>query len=445
MTSFHPAGLRVHTVEVEVEKLQTDLLTHVPADTPAEQVFSWIREGDGLVGWGVAAQHRSTGAGRFDDAEAWWQALVAASQVSDAVEVPGSGLASFGSFAFADSSPEGGVLSVPSVILGRRDGKAWVTLARPRDEEAEHTHTADLAADVLGSVTDLAPLPPTDISDGAVAARDWPRIIGEAVTRIESGGLSKVVLARDIQARADTPLPVTTMLSRLAGRYRATWTFAVHGLIGATPEMLVRLQHGQVRSRVLAGTVRRDHDPAPSVTEAHPELDATGHRVDPRLHLVSSAKELEEHSLAVASVAQALRPHCADLQVPAEPFVLELPDVYHLATDLVGSLGTGATSIRLAQALHPSAAVCGTPTVAAAAVIAELEGMDRGRYAGPVGWTDASGEGDWGIALRCGQLSPDAHTVRLFAGGGIMAASDPEAELAETELKFATMRHALDL
>jgi len=277
-----------------------------------------------------------------------------------------------------------------------------------------------------------------------VAPEDWPAVIAGAIRRIEAGEVAKVVLARDVVAESDQPIDTVTLLRRLASRYAATWTFAVDGLIGATPEMLVRLQQGRVRSRVLAGTVRRDRSPAPSVTETHPELEET-HRPDPRLHLVSDAKELEEHAFAVRSVADALAPHCRSLQVPEEPFVLELPDVYHLATDLSGEAADDATSLDLAAALHPSAAVCGTPSEDAARLIAELEGMDRGRYAGPVGWVDARGDGDWGIALRCGQLSAGGRSMRLFAGGGIVAASDPQAELAETEVKLAAMRHALGL
>jgi menaquinone-specific isochorismate synthase len=232
------------------------------------------------------------------------------------------------------------------------------------------------------------------------------------------------------------------VLERLQARYGATWTFAVDGLVGATPEMLVRLQGGRARSRVLAGTIRRAEAAAASPV---PPTPAGDHPTDPRLRLVRSVKDLDEHAYAVRSVAEALRPHCTDLQVPEDPYVLELPDVYHLASDLTGRMVSGATSLRLAAALHPSAAVCGTPTPAAAAVIEELEGMDRGRYAGPVGWVDGSGDGDWGIALRCGELAPDRRSLRIFAGGGIVAASDPRAELAETEVKLTAMRHALGL
>jgi menaquinone-specific isochorismate synthase len=206
----------------------------------------------------------------------------------------------------------------------------------------------------------------------------------------------------------------------------------VDGLLGATPEMLVRREKGLVTSRVLAGTIRRTGDD-------DRDLALAG-------SLARSSKDLEEHEYAVRSVADALDPYCSGMNVPETPFVLHLPNVMHLATDVTGVLRSGgdASSLGLAAALHPSAAVCGTPTAAAAAMISELEGMDRGRYAGPVGWMDASGDGEWGIALRCAQVDPqDGRRLRLFAGCGIVAGSDPEAELAESTAKLVPMRDAL--
>jgi menaquinone-specific isochorismate synthase len=175
--------------------------------------------------------------------------------------------------------------------------------------------------------------------------------------------------------------------------------------------------------------------------------------------------DLAEHEYAVRSVAEALAPHCSSMNVPESPFVLHLPNVMHLATDVAGVLADGATSLRLAAALHPTAAVCGTPTDAARDVIRALECMDRGRYTGPVGWIDARGDGEWGIALRCAEIVPDAgsaagapadptpgpstpdgtgpRTLRLFAGCGIVSGSDPSAELAESDAKLVPMRDAL--
>ncbi len=237
------------------------------------------------------------------------------------------------------------------------------------------------------------------------------------------------MLARDLVATADEPIDVRWPLRRLAEAYPMCWTFHVDGMFGATPEMLVRRERGLVTSRVLAGTIRRTGDDDRDLA-----LAAT---------LARSSKDLEEHEYAVRSVADALEPHCSSMNVPEAPFVLHLPNVMHLATDVAGVVHDAATvsSLQLAEALHPSAAVGGTPTPVATALIAEIEGMDRGRYAGPVGWMDATGDGEWGIALRSAQL--DGTTVRLFAGCGIVADSDPEAELAEAQAKFVPVRDSL--
>jgi menaquinone-specific isochorismate synthase len=193
--------------------------------------------------------------------------------------------------------------------------------------------------------------------------------------------------------------------------------------------MLVRRERGLVTSRVLAGTIRPTGDDDRDLALA--------------ASLARSSKDLEEHEYAVRSVADALVPHCTSMNVPEAPFVLHLPNVMHLATDVAGVVHDAATvsSLQLAEALHPSAAVGGTPTAVATALISEIEQMDRGRYAGPVGWMDATGDGEWGIALRSASI--DGPTVRLFAGCGIVADSDPEAELAESQAKFVPVRDAL--
>ena len=434
--------LRARTVAVDAPG---DLLTRVPDEVDPREAVAWLREGDGLVGWGRVAHLECTGPERFATAEQWWTSLHAVAEVEDEVRLPGTGLVAFGSFAFSPASADASVLTVPRVVIGRRDGLAWVTTVVRDDEPWPTAHPAEL----LGrSNPDLAVLDPLVESDGSIPAAQWPEVIAAAVSRIAEGEVDKVVLARDVAVRHrdGQAVRLAPVLERLEKRYAATWTFAVDGLVGATPEMLVRLQGGRARSRVLAGTIRRPNG-IPVARAGDPALAAAGadHPADPRLRLVSSAKDLDEHAFAVRSVAEALAPHCSEMMVPEAPYVLELPDVYHLASDISGTMRSGATSLRLAAALHPSAAVCGTPTEPAARLIDELEGMDRGRYAGPVGWMDASGDGDWGIALRCGELSDDRHSMRLFAGGGIVAASDPQAELAETEVKLTAMRHALGL
>ena len=389
---------------------------------PRDGALAWVRRGEGIVGWGSAATVQTSGEDRFAAAGAAWAELTRHAAVRDEVGLPGTGPVAFGSFAFSPHSPAGGVLVVPEVVVGCRDGFWWVT-------------TIAAGAEIPGSRTPRRRRPPQShgqvtYADGARSAPDWERVVAAAIARIGRGEVEKVVLARDLEALAERPLDPRRLLDRLATRYPGCWTFSVDGLVGATPEMLVRREKGLVTSRVLAGTIRRTGDDGRDLALA--------------ARLARSSKDLEEHEYAVRSVAQALAPHCATTNVPEAPFVLHLANVMHLATDVTGVLADASSSLELAAALHPSAAVCGTPTTSAAALIEELEGMDRDRYAGPVGWMDAQGDGEWGIALRCARLDPaDRRRARLFAGCGIVAGSDPEAELGESDAKLVPMREAL--
>ncbi|GAB3025412.1 isochorismate synthase [Nocardioides flavus (ex Wang et al. 2016)] len=398
----------VRTVPVDLADLPLlDLL-------PREQPVSWLRRGEGLVGWGVAARLETSGPTRFSDAVKWWAETVARADVVDHVGEPGTGPVCFGAFAFADE-PGDSVLVIPQVVVGRRGDRAWLT-------------TVSVDAPVLAPTEPPAPPAGLVFSDGARNGEEWMSVVAEAVRRIGAGDLEKVVLARDLIATTDEPLDVRWPLRRLAAQYEMCWTFHVDGLFGATPEMLVRRERGLVTSRVLAGTIRRTGD-----DERDLALAAT---------LARSSKDLEEHEYAVRSVADALEPHCSSMNVPEAPFVLHLPNVMHLATDVNGVVHDVATSLQLAESLHPSAAVGGTPTPEATRLIEEIEGMPRDRYAGPVGWMDASGDGEWGIALRSAMVTESG--VRLFAGCGIVASSDPEAELAESQAKFVPVRDALE-
>ena len=416
MTSA-PAAARlvVHTIEIADPG---DLLHLLPR---TDQTLAWMRRGEGIVGWGEAARVETGGADRFQDAALWWRDLTAVATVSDSVAMPGSGLVCFGSFGFTQT-PGTSVLIVPKVVIGRRSGVSWLTTV---------TTESDLVDRVVPTPTE-PPAPPHQIafSDGTQSGTAWESVVADAVARINAGDLDKVVLARDLIAKARGQIDVRWPLQRLAADYDTCWTFHVDGLFGATPEMLVRREKGLVTSRVLAGTIRRTGDDERDLVRA-----AT---------LARSSKDLEEHEYAVRSVADALAPYCDSMNLPDAPFVLHLPNVMHLATDVTAVThdgGVGASVLDLAAALHPSAAVGGTPTKAAVALIEEIEGMDRGRYAAPVGWMDASGDGEFGIALRAGQLTGD--TVRLFAGCGIVADSDPEDELAEAMAKFVPVRDAL--
>ena len=418
-SSFPVPRLVVRTTEVRDDTNLLQLL-------PSRDATAWVRRGEGFVGHGEAIRLDVSGPDRFGTAVRWWSAVADAAAVRNEVGEPGTGLLAFGSFAFA-AEPGDSTLVVPRIVVGRRGGRSWLT-----------TVTVEPSLPGVPSLASLrAGAPPVSrpegvvYADGALTGTEWVAAVSEAVRRIGAGELGKVVLARDLLAVAAEPLDIRWPLRRLAVRYPACWTYAVRGLIGATPEMLVRLENGLVTSRVLAGTIRRSDDDAHDLALA--------------ASLARSSKDLEEHEYAVRSVADALAPHCSSVNVPESPFVLHLPNVMHLATDLAGVLTDSSTSLELAAALHPSAAVCGTPTPVALRVIPELEQMDRGRYAGPVGWMDTAGNGEWGIALRCAQVDEDDPSrLRLFAGCGIVADSVPEAELAEAQAKLVPIRDALD-
>ncbi|MCW2799763.1 MAG: isochorismate synthase [Aeromicrobium sp.] len=385
---------------------------------PPDDALAWVHGGDGLVGWGRAAEFRTSGADRFTEASDWWLDLSSHAVVRDDVDVPGSGLVTFGSFTFDDDA-EGSILIVPEVVVGRRDGLTWVTVIG----------LGIAASPEVAPQGAPAPARGTTFADGPVDSIRWQSLVAEAVRRIDGGGLDKVVLARDLVASLEAPLDVRDPLTRLASEYPSCWTFHVDGFFGSTPEMLIRLERGLVTSRVLAGTIRRTGD------DAH-DLALAG-------SLARSSKDLEEHEYAVRSVADALAPHCTSMNVPESPFVLHLPNVMHLATDVTGVIRDDASALTLAASLHPSAAVGGTPTKDAVALINEIEQLDRGRYAGPVGWIGASGDGEWGIGLRSAQVEDDGTKVRLFAGCGIVADSVPADELAESNAKLIPVRDAL--
>ncbi|GAB3450532.1 chorismate-binding protein [Phycicoccus ginsengisoli] len=398
------------------------LLALLPDVADPRALTSWVRRGEGLVGWGRALEFTAHGEDRFAECERWWRQVVDTAVVRDDVRVPGTGPVTFGSISYAAGSPAGATLVVPEVVVGARDGRWWVTTIGT---------TAELPVPVEPT-PQPEPAEPVGVTfaDGSLSPARWAVAVDEAVRRITAGELDKVVLARDLRVQATEPVDARWLLQRLAERYDTTWVFAVDGLVGASPEMLVRLERGLVTSRVLAGTIRRTGD------DEH-DLALAG-------SLARSSKDLEEHEYAVRSVADALRPHCSSMNVPESPFVLHLSNVMHLATDVAGVLADGSTSLVLAASLHPSAAVCGTPSDRADAVITELEHMDRGRYAGPVGWMDSSGDGEWAIALRSGAYEPGSTTsMRLFAGCGIVAGSDPDAEVAESDAKLVPMRDAL--
>ena len=387
---------------------------------PVPAMVAWVRRTAGLAGWGEAARVAlPAGADRFTAAEKWLGEVTDRAIIDDGVRRRGSGLVAFGTFTFDDAS-DGSVLIVPRVILGRDGtGNAWLTTITPAGERPWTPGPFE------------PPVPPGDLRwhDGSLSAPEWEQAVGEAVHRItHSADLHKVVLARDLHASADIPIDPRVLLRWLAARYPGCFTFACDGLVGATPELLIRKAGWEVSSLVLAGTVPRGATPAEDSALAR--------------GLLGSAKENEEHEYAAASLRDTLSPLCTAMYVAPRPELIRLPNVQHLGTWVHGTLTTERSALALVAAVHPTAAVGGTPTDAAVEVIRELESMDRERYAGPVGWVDAVGNGEWGIALRSAQLS--GRTARLFAGCGIVAGSEPAAELAETLVKLQPMRGALE-
>ena len=388
------------------------LLDLLPTTSP----ISWVRNGEGLVGWGVHATTTVTGKNRFEQARAWWHEQLETFSISNSVHGSGTGPVLFTSFSF--DRDEESVLVIPQVVVGKKGKSSWITWI------------GDQSQPTLPQNAPLTNTATFTFGEGTLTSAEWMKRVADAVSRVSNTEVEKVVLARDVIATADSDIDPRPILKKLAAEYPTTWTFAVDGLVGATPELLLRLSRGMVTSRVLAGTISKTGQDEKDLALA--------------ASLARSSKDLEEHEYAVRSVADALDPFCSSTNVPDSPYVLHLANVMHLATDVTGALIESKQHVdafSLLQALHPSAAVCGTPRNIAFDIIDEIEGMNRGRYAGPVGWIDASGDGELGIALRSGQITD--RSIRIFAGCGIVAASTPEKELEESAAKMIPMRSAL--
>jgi len=403
--------------------ITTEMLGEHPTlssmNTDLDLTSAWIRSGDGLVGFGEYKKFIVTGEDRFDRARAWWNDQLSEFKINNNVHGSGTGPLLFASFAFDSSSPS--VLVIPQIVLGQKNGKSWITWIGDKNQPGlEKISNSSISGEITWQ-------------DAAKDEEVWRQQVTKAITAIKDGLVEKVVLARDLTATSTKEIDTRSLLQRLEIEYPSTWLFLVNGLVGATPELLVRLSKSLVTSRVLAGTIRKSGNEDRDLALA--------------ASLAKSSKDLEEHEYAVKSVADGLAPFCSSTNVPESPFVLHLANVMHLATDVTGVLNSSARQadiFTLIEQLHPSAAVCGTPTEVAKIYISQLEQMDRGRYSGPVGWIDAQGDGEIAIALRCGLLSEDRKSIRIFAGCGIVADSNPEKEFAESQSKLIPMRTALD-
>jgi menaquinone-specific isochorismate synthase len=403
--------------------ITTELLGEHPLlssiSTAKDLSTAWIRSGDGLIGFGVYKELEISGPERFTLARNWWDKEVANFTIKNNVHGGGTGPILFTSFAFDENQPS--KLIIPQIVIGQKNGKSWITwIGETSQPEISQLKNSAVSGGIKWQA-------------GSISEEKWRNQVAVAIKSINDGELEKVVLARDLTATSTSAIDARQLLKRLEIEYPSTWLFLVDGLVGATPELLVRLSKSLVTSRVLAGTIRKTGDEDRDLTLA--------------ASLAKSSKDLEEHEYAVRSVADALAPFCSSTNVPDSPFVLHLSNVMHLATDVTGVLNDSAkpTDIfTLISELHPSAAVCGTPTKKASELITELEQMNRGRYAGPVGWIDIHGDGEIAIALRCGQISQNQLKIQIYAGCGVVAGSDPEKEFAESQAKLMPMRTALE-
>jgi menaquinone-specific isochorismate synthase len=364
--------------------------------------FAWLEDGTGFVTAGVAA--------RVPAADA--SAALAEIKVEDPVAASGTGALAVGALPFHDA--DAGELVIPARITGiSADGRAWRTeIGQPID-----------------GVVLCGPDPTRFTVESRVPPALWRSQVHALLEAIEAGTLAKAVLARDVDVTADAPFDARAIIRRLRRTQGGCFIFAADGLVGATPELLVRRRGRTVLSRPVAGTVAR---------RATGEADAAAEAA-----LAASAKDGLEHRLVVEAVVDGLRAGGLDVETVSDPQVARLATVSHLATAITGRIGRSrsASALELARALHPTPAVGGAPRDAAIAMLRDLETFERGRYAGPVGWVDGRGDGAWAVALRCAEL--DGERARLVAGAGIVAGSDPEAEWAETQVKFDPMLQAL--
>jgi menaquinone-specific isochorismate synthase len=401
-----------------------------PLDLVGEDGFAWRSPAMSLVGAGTAARIPvGTGPGRIERAAETAARLLGAARVEDP-ERSGLGPAAVGALPFSPASP--GQLVVPSLLLRPGpDGRTWAVLTGPGP--VDPPAAADLLARLRATAAAAADRPwPTARrldgpgSPGGLAA--WRGAVLAALEAIGTGRLDKVVLAREAAVEGERPFPRAELLRRLRRRSGgSTFLYASDGFVGASPELLVRRQGRVAISRPMAGTV--------------PRGDSAAAEADGLARLTGSAKEAVEHRLVVDAVAEGLA-KAADRVEVGRPEVVRLTTVAHLATEITAELtGPLPTALELAGLLHPTPAVGGSPRDAALAAIAALEPFDRGCYAGPVGWVDRAGDGEWAVALRGASL--DGRHARLLAGAGIVPGSDPDAEWAETEHKLRAMLEVL--
>lgn len=379
---------------------------------PTSGGYVWISNNRGFVGWGQAVRiDPGMGPGRFDRAAADLDQLFDGTEVDDEVDRPGTGPIAFGSFTF-DPNSTGSAVVVPEVVVGFDGEVSWMTVCEV-DEAAPRDRTPQ---EELQSET------------GTTQAH-WIDMVDKALGSISRGDLEKVVLARVTQIESPVGYSLRETVRNLSAQYPECFTFEFEDLVGASPELLVRCQGSVLESMVLAGSAARGAGAA--------EDDALG------ASLLGSDKDQREHAIVVEQLIERVGRICRSIKTDLHPELFKLSNVQHLRTRIHGQLTTALSALEAAGHLHPTAAVCGIPAPAAIAAIRQLEGFDRGRYAGPVGWVDEHGDGEWAVALRCAEVR--GGVARAFAGCGIVAGSDPILELKESDLKLQAIVDALSV
>ncbi|HYZ82425.1 MAG TPA: isochorismate synthase [Solirubrobacteraceae bacterium] len=399
------------------------------------------RDGCALAAIGSVRVLEARGADRFEQVARRWRALAAGAVADDADGPPGSGLVAVGGFAFAAdgaSSPRWAgfapaSLMVPEVSLARRAGRVALTVNLEVAPDDTHEDALGRIRRRLGELR-AAPLPlldPEPVGEYAVVSpmppAHYEEAVASAVRRIRAGELEKIVLARDVEVRAPAPHDPAAILGVLREAFASSYVFAVGRgdatFIAATPELLVRREGQRASTVALAGSIGRSADPA----------------VDDHLgeQLLGSEKDREENEIVARRIVRTLAPHSVWVTAAPDPVVVRVANIQHLARPIRAQLTSPIGAIELAGVLHPTPAVGAEPGELAWSLIPALEGLDRGWYAGTVGWTDAIGDGEFCVALRCALLRD--RLAHLYAGGGIVRDSDPAAELAETEVKLQVM------
>ncbi len=402
------------------------------------------RDGYAIAALGRVRMLEASGAGRFTEISRQWRVLSAAA-LQDPVRAAGSGLIAVGGFAFA---PNGGAgrewsgfppasLVVPELSLARgRDGATLTVNASVAPDDTVDDVVGRAARLIAGLDDRPLPLPdPSPVGSYRVHSpmppSHYEQAVSSAIERIRAGEMQKVVLAREVEVGAPDAYDPAAIVGLLRQEFPSCYVFALGRgdatFLAASPELLVRREGQRASTVALAGSIGRSADPAVD--------DHLGER------LLRSAKDREENAIVARNIARVLRPHAVWITAAPEPAVVKVANIQHLATPIRAQLASPVPVVELAGALHPTPAVGGEPRSRAAELIPALEGLDRGWYAGTVGWTDSTGDGEFCVALRCALLR--GSVARLYAGCGIVRDSDPASELAETEIKLAALLPAL--